>query len=73
MKGYCARAIVSSVFGELVDSTAFMTLAFAGTMPASTMLKSILFYVAMKCAYEAIILPVNKLITAKVKEYESRD
>ena len=36
-EGYAFRAIVSSFFGELVDSSVFLLIAFLGTMPIKSM------------------------------------
>lgn len=65
------RAILSSVVGELVDSSIFTPLAFAGIMPASEMLKSILTYGIAKCIFELVILPITAMCVKKVRKYEN--
>ena len=69
-KGYGARAIISSVFGEAVDSAVFIPIAFWGTMTAETLLVMGITQVTLKVLYEIIILPLNRYVTNKVLSYE---
>lgn len=69
-KKFGLRAILSSVVGELVDSAIFTPLAFAGTMPISGMVSSIITYGIAKCIFEIVLLPVTSYCAKKVNEYE---
>lgn len=71
MEGFGARAIASSFVGELCDSCIFIPLAFIGQMPVRTMLVMMVTQVCLKVAYEIIILPVTKIVTAKVLACEN--
>lgn len=70
MTGFSARAVLSSVVGSIVDTTAFVFIAFLGEMPAIEMPKMIFISVLMKVGYEIIILPATYKITKFVKEQE---
>lgn len=70
-KGFGARAILSSLVGEICDSTVFLTVAFAGTMPAKALLLMGVTQVALKVGYEVIIFPLTATITKKVIAYEN--
>lgn len=67
-KGYAVRATVSSIFGELVDSTVFLLLGFLGTMPIESMVKMIPLYVGSKILYEVLFLPLNTWVMKKAKK-----
>jgi len=71
-KGFGVRAIVSSLAGELTDSLIFIPVAFIGQMPFETMAQMLAVQVALKTAYEIIILPVTSLVVRKVSAYEQR-
>lgn len=71
MDGFGARAIASSFAGELCDSCIFIPLAFVGEMPVQTMLVMMISQVCLKVGYEILILPVTRIVTAKVLAYES--
>lgn len=64
------RAIVSSFFGELVDSFIFLPLAFFGKMPVSVLLMMVLMQVLIKTGYEIVILPVTTQIVKRVSKKE---
>ena len=70
LKGFSVRAIVSSLCGEIVDTSLFVLIAFLGTMPTSEMLPMILINIIVKTGYEAIILPVTCKITRWVHTHE---
>lgn len=71
LTGFGARAILSSLCGEIVDSAIFLPLAFIGQMPASTLLTMAITQVSLKVAYEIIIFPVTKMVAKKVQEIEN--
>ena len=70
MSGFGARAILSSLCGEIVDSAIFLPLAFIGQMPAKTLVVMAITQVTLKVAYEIIIFPVTRIVTRKVIEIE---
>lgn len=72
LKGFGARAILSSLAGEMADSAVFIPLAFAGTMPPANMLVMGATQVVLKVAYEVVILPVTALVCKKVGQYEKK-
>lgn len=80
-KGFGLRAILSSLVGELSDSSVFVPLAF-GILPrvfnepwmlldVKTMIERIVFGALIKVAYEIIILPVTYFIVDLVSKKES--
>ena len=70
MKGFGARAFLSSVVGEVCDSAIFIPIAFIGQMPVKTLIIMGITQVSLKLAYELIILPVTTILTKKVGQYE---
>ena len=70
LNGFGARAILSSLVGEICDSCIFIPLAFAGAMPIKNLLIMGATQVIIKVAYETLILPVTKLCTKKVIQHE---
>lgn len=69
-KHFWKRAIVSSLTGEIIDSTIFIPIAFIGQMPTKSLLIMGVTQVTLKVLYELIVLPVTSVIVRKVKEYE---
>ena len=72
IKGFGARAIFSSLMGELVDSLVFLPLAFWGLMPVQTLIIMTISQVAIKTGYELVILPFTTLAVKLVTKYENR-
>lgn len=70
MKGFGFRAILSSLFGELVDSLIFLPIAFLGQMPLKTLAIMTILQVVIKTGYEIIILPITRLVVKKTMKYE---
>lgn len=70
MKGFGLRAILSSLCGEIVDSSIFIPIAFIGLMPTKNLIIMGITQVALKVAYEIIILPFTSLTARKLTEYE---
>lgn len=71
LKGFSARAIMSSLAGECADSAFFIPIAFIGSMPVQDMLVMGITQVLLKVAYEIIILPVTTVCCKKIKEIET--
>ena len=57
--GFKARAIVSTIFGEGVDSVVFFAPVFWGVLPPMEVAKMCITAVIMKTIYEACILPIT--------------
>lgn len=72
IKGFGWRAIISSFFGELVDSLVFLPLAFLGQMPLKTLAIMTVCQVLIKTGYEVVILPVTRFVVKKVAEHEAK-
>lgn len=71
MNGFAGRAIVSSLCGVVVDSAIFIPIAFLGTMPVEALLIMGATEIAVKVAYEIIIIPVTTWLTRKVAKKEA--
>lgn len=72
-KGFGLRAIISTLFGEAVDSLIFIPIGFLGKLPFVDMLQMMILQIAFKTVYEIIILPVTTLVVKKVKAYDQVD
>lgn len=70
MSGFGARAILSSLCGEIVDSAVFIPIAFFGSMTLKTLIVMGITQVTLKVLYEMIVLPLNRFATAKVLRHE---
>ncbi|MCM1504804.1 MAG: queuosine precursor transporter [Muribaculum sp.] len=70
---FSVRAIVSTIFGEGVDSIIFFPIAFAGILPWEVVLELIVAQTLLKTAYEILILPVTLQVVKRVKKVESID
>lgn len=68
--GFGARAILSSLGGELVDSLIFLPLAFYGQMPVKTLATMTVMQVLIKTGYEVVILPVTRAVVSIVSKKE---
>ena len=66
------RAIVSSFGGEIVDSSLFVVIAFAGTMPTIEIIPMILLNIFIKTCYEIVILPVTVKVSKVIKRMEDK-
>jgi uncharacterized PurR-regulated membrane protein YhhQ (DUF165 family) len=67
------RAVVSTLWGEGVDSVIFFPIAFAGTLPAATIVNLIITQALLKTAYEIIVLPVTVKVVKRLKRMEHID
>jgi uncharacterized integral membrane protein (TIGR00697 family) len=72
-KAFSVRAVVSTLAGEGVDSLIFFTLAFWGIIPTKALITLIFTQMAMKTAYEIIVLPVTNILVRLIKRYEETD
>lgn len=71
-EGFGIRAILSSLFGEMVDSLIFIPIAFWGQMPLNVLVTMMVTQVSIKVLYEIIILPATKVIVRKIAEVEEK-
>ena len=71
LEGFTVRALVSSFVGQVVDSTLFVTVAFAGTMPFADLVNMVILGIVSKIGYEIIILPVTRKITQVIYNKET--
>ena len=72
-KKFSARAIVSTVFGEGIDSLIFFPLAFGGLIPLNELLMMMLVQVVLKTLYEIIILPITIRVVKYIKRVDHCD
>lgn len=67
---FSLRAIVSTLWGEGIDSVIFFPIAFGGVLPWTTIATLILTQTLLKTAYEIIILPITLLVVKRLRKIE---
>jgi queuosine precursor transporter len=67
------RTISSTLIGEGVDTTIFMTLAFAGVLPTSVLLSAMLSAYIVKVGYEIAATPLTYALVNALKRAEGVD
>lgn len=67
---FSVRAIVSTIWGEGVDSVIFFPIAFGGTLPWPTIISLILTQTFLKTFYEIMILPLTITIVRRLKRID---
>ena len=72
-KNFSLRAVVSTIFGESVDSIIFFPLALWGVVPTEELPWLSLWQVFLKTAYEVVVLPLTIRIVRYVKRHEQVD
>lgn len=70
---FSARAILSTLLGEGVDSLIFFPVAFIGELPAQMIVSLILTQALLKTAYEIIVLPLTARVVSILKRREELD
>lgn len=70
---FSLRAIVSTIWGEGVDSAIFFPIAFGGALPASTIVSLIVSQTLLKTVYEIIVLPVTITVVKRLKQIEGQN
>jgi uncharacterized integral membrane protein (TIGR00697 family) len=65
-KSLFARCVLSTFFGEGLDSLIFITIAFVGTMSLSSLVVMIVCQAMLKTAYEIVCYPVTKKVISNV-------
>lgn len=69
-RGFSARAIVSTLFGESVDSAIFFPVAFAGALPWKVIMTLMVTQAILKTVYEIIVLPVTLNVVKRLRAIE---
>ncbi|MCR4701085.1 MAG: queuosine precursor transporter [Bacteroidaceae bacterium] len=72
-KNFSLRAVVSTIFGEGVDSLLFFPLALYGVVPDVELPMMMLLQVVLKTGYEIVVLPITNIVVRWVKKYEGED
>lgn len=72
-KGFSIRAIVSTLWGEGVDSVIFFPLAFGGVLRWDEIAALILTQTVLKTIYEILILPVTMRVVKFLRDHEGGD
>ena len=67
------RTLGSTLIGQALDSSIFISLAFAGTIPAEMLLTAIFTQWLFKSAYEAVATPFTYWIVGFLKKREGID
>jgi queuosine precursor transporter len=67
------RFVVSTIFGELVDSIVFVTLAFSGVLPLDALFGIVVSVWVVKVAWEVVALPVSIPLVRWLKRVEHED
>ena len=67
------RTIGSTLVGQGLDSSVFMTLAFVGTIPMEALGSAILTQWLVKSAYEAVVTPFTYIVVNFLKRKEGLD
>ncbi|MCO6024420.1 queuosine precursor transporter [Prevotella cerevisiae] len=70
---FSARAVLSTVAGESLDSLVFFPLALGGVIPAKVLPQVMILQVILKTLYEVVCLPVTIRVVKAVKRYEQTD
>lgn len=68
---FSLRAIVSTLWGEGIDSLIFFPIAFAGTLPWGVILSLIVTQALIKTLYEVIVLPLTVVIVRILRKAEA--
>ena len=67
------RTIGSTIVGEGIDTTLFVTIAFLGVIPSNLLLLAIISGYGFKVIYEVIATPITYVFVRKLKEAEGID
>lgn len=64
------RCMMSTLIGEGLDALIFISIAFYGTMPLSTLAVMIIAQATFKTVFEVVVYPITKVVINKVKRLE---
>lgn len=67
------RIVLSTVFGQLVDTTLFCTIAFFNVLDFKSMINYIITGYLYKVLVEIIFSPITMIVIAKIKKIEKMD
>jgi len=67
------RTIGSTLVGQLLDSTIFITVAFAGIIPAEVLVGAVITQWLVKSAYEALATPLTYAVVGFLKRVDDVD
>jgi len=67
------RTISSTVFGQLVDSFIFYTIAFYGIWQGQDLIKQTIWAFSMKVVWEILLTPFTYYVVNKLKKAENED
>lgn len=70
---FSVRAVVSTIFGEGVDSLIFFPIAFGGMFGLDIIISLVLTQTLLKTLYEILILPVTLRVVRRLKRAERLD
>lgn len=71
-KGFSYRAIVSTLFGEGVDSAIFFPVAFGGVFSWRVVFTLVLTQTLLKTVYEILVLPVTITCVKRLRRIEAK-
>lgn len=69
-RNFSLRAIVSTLWGEGVDSLIFFPIAFGGVLPWREIVTLIITQALLKTVYEIIVLPVTRVAVGRLRRLE---
>ena len=72
-RSFSARAVLSTVFGELTDSIIFFPLALGGVIPWEEMPSLMISQVTLKALYEIVVLPITIRVVEFTKKHDHED
>ena len=72
-RSFSARAVLSTIFGELTDSIIFFPLALGGVIPWEEMPSLMISQVTLKTLYEIVVLPVTIRVVEFTKRHDHED
>ncbi len=70
---FSARAILSTIAGESLDSIIFFPLALGGVVPMDELPILMMWQVILKTAYEVVALPITVRVVKAMKRHEGVD
>ena len=72
-RNFSYRAVMSTIFGELMDSIIFFPLALGGVIPWEEMPSLVITQVMLKTFYEIVALPVTIRVVNFTKQHDHED
>lgn len=72
-KGMAKRFVVSTIFGQLIDTTVFVLIAYAGQMPLYILISVLIPAWLFKVAWETVALPLSIPLVKWLKKVENED